>query len=207
MALPIDKNASGLHVDPKNKGVGFFGADPVSQPEGGAPTDLVATGAVKDSDTAASAGVAVKVALDNNGVTGFLNATNAGNADAPARISSAGPFVHVDDNDAPVGVALYFDEDATDPSARFLAVSPTGRDIFVPLSDGKMLRVKHSATAASEGVAVYFDDDAANAHERLLFVSPTDEDGAFATSDEFGSVKVGEAVRAALVGLGLISGE
>jgi hypothetical protein len=137
---------------------------------------------VKDDNDAASVGTAVKVVAREDGVLAFLESTNAGNADAVHALAD-GSVVQVNDNDTPGGVTLYLDEDATAPDSRFLHVSPTAKDVFVPTSAGELIRVKHDASAASNGVAVYFDDDGATAAQRLRFVSPTDANGAVTTDD------------------------
>lgn len=138
---------------------------------------------VTDSDTAASTGVAVNVVPNPDGVTAYLEATNAGNADSEFTDADAGA-IQVNDNDSPGGVALYFDEDAVAADGRFMCVSPTEADLFVPISSGEWLRIAHNADAATDGVLVYFDDDGVDPEvDRLLFVSPTDVDGAGATDN------------------------
>ena len=144
----------------------------------------VNTGGVKDDDSAESNGTDVNVVPESNGILAFLESTNAGNADSVAELGDGGPLVQVHDNDAPGGVVLYFDEDAANPDSRFLCISPTGKDIFVPVSDGSFIRVAHDASADSTGVAIHFDDNGANVYERLLFISPTDAEGVYTTDDE-----------------------
>jgi hypothetical protein len=155
-------------------------------------------GVMKDNDSAASAGVAVKIAPLQNGVGAFLNAANAGNADAIACVGNGGPRLNVDDNDSPAGVALYFDEDGVATGeGKFLCVSPTGADLLVPVTSGHAIRVFHDADAATKGVAVYFDDDAANNYERLLFVSPTNANGAFQLDEATDNISLAVATEAA----------
>lgn len=140
-----------------------------------------ASGVVTDLDTAATAGTDVFVVPDANlAPFAFLESTTAGDANALWQIAENGPYVEVQDNDSPGGDELYIDEDGTGPS-KFLTVSTTGTDLFVPCSDGSFILVTHSATAATAGVATHFDDDATNTYERLLFVSPTDADATFTT--------------------------
>jgi len=143
----------------------------------------VNTGTVTDDDSAASNGTAVNVVAESNGMLAYLDSTTAGNATVTFEIGSGGPTVVANDNDSPGGVQLYFDEDAAAADSKFLAVSPTGADLFVPAVDGSLIRVVHDASAASNGVAVYIDDDAASAHLKLLFVSPTDADATYTTDD------------------------
>jgi hypothetical protein len=151
------------------------------------------TGNMTDDDAAASTGTALNVAgLEVSGTAGGSNlliaaSILAGNADTTWRIGSAGPHLSISDDDTPGGVQLYFDEDAVATDKKFLAVLTTvtgGQDGFLMLSDGKMLRVVHDASAASNGVAVYIDDDAASAHLKGLFVSPTNASTTFLTDDE-----------------------
>lgn len=150
----------------------------------------VATGVVTDDDSATSNGTDVVVAINEDGITGYLESTTANDADAVFAIGQGGPVVNINDNDSPASVVLYFDEDATNADERFLIISPTGKDVFIPTSSGQYLRLKHDASAASNGVACHFDDDATNNWERLLFVSPTNADGEF-TTDDLVSAQVG----------------
>lgn len=164
---------------------------------GGKVAPLLAA-VLKDADGAAATGVAVKVAPLQNGVEGFLNATNAGNADAVFRVGNGGGYINVDDNDSPAGVALYFDENGVGTGiGKFLCVSPTGADILVPVSNGGYLRIHHDADAATNGVAVYFDDDAANVYERLLYVSPTNLSSTVEIDDLTDRASIAVAVEAA----------
>lgn len=142
------------------------------------------TGGVVDDDSAASNGTAVNIVVQNDtGPYAYLESTTAGNADTTFLIGSGGPAVGVNDNNTPGGVQLYFDEDAANTDERFLAVSPTGADLWLTAADGSIILVKHDASAATNGVAIYIDDDAANAYEKLLFVSPTNAAGSYTTSD------------------------
>ncbi len=139
---------------------------------------------VTDDDSAASNGVALYVVpVAGVGPLAFFESTTVGNADAPWH-DAEDAVILVNDNDAPGGVLVYFDEDAANADSRFLCVSPTLADLFVPLSSGELVRVKHDASAASNGVQVYFDDNAADAEDRMLFISPTDTAGAGVTDDE-----------------------
>jgi len=146
------------------------------------------TGTIKDDDSASSNGTALTVGPADPVVSGYFESTTANNADAPFGIGSGGPQVDVNDNDTPVGVAVYFDENATDPARRFLAVVTGDHDLLVPVNDGSFIRIADDDSAASNGVAVYFDDNGATVDERLLFVSPTNADG---TYDTYGEVPAG----------------
>lgn len=202
--LGIKAYPDGLEIggrDGKDK-IGFFGASRVAQQT--FVEALTTTGAVVDDDDAATNGTAVNVVPVNGGPTAYLESTTANNADAVAAIASGGPSTLIKDNDSPGGVALYFDEDAAATDSRFLANSPTGSDLFVTLSDGSVIRVKHDATPTGEGVAVYFDDNGANNYERLLFVSPTDTAGSFTTDDVVG-MQSPERLRTTLINLGLMA--
>lgn len=195
----INNDAAGYQIgSTASEKVGFFGAAPAAQQT----VTLTATGAVQDDDSAASNGTAVNVVPLGVGVFAGLESPTTGNADTTFEIGDGGPVVFVNDNDSPGGVQLYFDEDASSADSRFLAVSPTGTDLFVVTSTGDILRVVHDASAASNGVAVYIDDDAANAYEKLLFVSPTDAAGSFTTDDTV-SMAAGVRVKSALTTLGL----
>ena len=155
-------------------------------------------GIVKDSDNAASTGVAIYVHIDELGETddAHLESVTAGNADFYWALGNGGPVVRVEDDDAAAtgGVQLYFDEDAADPDSRFFAAVPSLKDTFVYASDGRAIRIKYHATPSSVGVAVYGDDDGANNYERMLFVSPTNADGSFRTDDEVGNTSYVAAV-------------
>lgn len=148
-------------------------------------------GKVTDDDDAASTGLAVYLHVDElgEGNIGHLESVTAGNADAFWGIANGGPVVRIEDDDAAatLGAAVYFDEDATDPDKRFLATTTTGKDVFVPLSDGSYLRIVYHASPGTPGVQIYFDDDATNVYDRMLFVSPTNVNGNFTTDDEVGS--------------------
>lgn len=170
----VEFNPSTSKVIAYNKGAATIG----ELLEGG-----LNAGVMTDDDDAASNGTALYVVPGSDGVLAHFESTTAGNASAGFLAGAGGPQAWVYDNDSPGGVQVYFDEDATNADERFLCVSPTGKDLFVPLSDGSLLRVKHDASAASNGVAVYFDDDGASANLRLLFVSPTDADGSYSTDD------------------------
>lgn len=161
------------------------GSSVVETMVGAAYAGTVAEGIMTDDDSASSNGTAVKVAINPDGVTAYLESTTANNADAVFAIGNGGPVINVNDNDSPASVVLYFDEDAASADSRFLVISPSGKDVFVPTSSGQFLRLKHDASAASNGVAVYFDDNGSNNYERFLYVSPTNADGEFTTDDDY----------------------
>lgn len=164
------------------------GASLVSDASGLAvAADTLLTEAIKitDSDTAASAGVAVYV-HSKDGVNAWLEFVSPTNADGAGTLASGGSIFFVFDADgaATDGVALYFDEDATIASERLMIVSPSAQDLRVELENGKVITIKHNADAATDGVAVYLDEDAANSYDRLLFVSPTNADGVGDTDND-----------------------
>lgn len=166
----------------------------LNKPEGGQSVG------VKDDDSAASNGVALYVHVDETLEQGtplaHLEFVSPTNADGTGTISSGGATFYVQDDDAAAtgGVALYFDEDATVADERFLA--NTGRDCYVMLSNGELLKVKHNATPGSAGVQVYFDEDASNSYQRLLFVSPTNANGTGYTAARVSSARAGSQVAA-----------
>ena len=117
---------------------------------------------------------AVLYAAPLDGVHAYLNCDNsADNADDYFE-TAGGERVWVDDNNAAtVGFALYFDEDAASADSRILFNNTiTATDMFVRTSGGKLIRLKHSATAAADGVALYFNDDGADATLRLNGILP-----------------------------------
>lgn len=144
---------------------------------------------VVDDDSAASAGVAVYLhvdeVLEQGSYIGHLEFVSPTNADGTGTINNGGPQFRIqdDDNAATGGLQVYFDEDGTNADERFLANITQANDVFIMLSNGEMLRINHDASASSNGVAVYFDEDGSNSYERLRFVSPTDTDGTGATDD------------------------
>ena len=133
---------------------------------------------ITDSDTAASAGVAVYVHT-KDGEDAWLEFVSPTNADGTGTLNDGGSSYFIFDSNAAAtdGIPVYFDEDGTNANERLLIVSPTGEDLFLTLENGKKIRLTHDADAASNGIQVYFDEDGSNAYERLLFVSPSDADG------------------------------
>jgi len=142
------------------------------------------TGIIADDDSAASTGVALlaQVADDPGSEHAFLNSTTANNADALWTVG--GKNILVDDNNTPVGVALYFDEDATDPARRILCVNAANKDLYIPIGENNYIIIADDDSAASTGVALYFDDNGATVAQRVLFVSPTNTAGSFETFGE-----------------------
>lgn len=153
------------------------------------PQDVVRVG---DSDSASSTGVALYLHVDElgeGGDFGHFEAVTAGNADSYFETVGGGK-VRVEDDDAAatLGVAVYFDEDATNPDERFLATTSTGKDAFVWTTDGRAIRIKYHAAPGTPGVQVYFDDDGSGiSSNRLLFVSPTNANGQMLTDDQVGN--------------------
>jgi hypothetical protein len=142
---------------------------------------------VTDLDAAASTGVAVYVHVDEVSEQGSDNAhlefVSPTNADGTGTAYNGGPtyYIQDDDNAASGGLALYFDEDAT-LGSRFLA--NTGRNCYVDIGGGRVIKVTADASPSSAGVQVYFDEDAATSYGRLLFVSPTNASGSDTTITE-----------------------
>lgn len=132
---------------------------------------------VMDDDSAASTGMPVYVVPTTSGQCNLYSVT-ANNASVPIEDSANGDWLLLVDHDsaAALGTTLYFDEDGAQ-GARFLTVAGHGKDQYVPLASGKLLKIAYDASAATNGVGVYADDDAAALDDRLLFVSPTDTAG------------------------------
>uniref|UniRef100_A0A6M3XNG9 Uncharacterized protein n=1 Tax=viral metagenome TaxID=1070528 RepID=A0A6M3XNG9_9ZZZZ len=127
-----------------------------------------------DSDTAASAGIAVYVVPNTyTEVLAHFESTTANNADIAVNADDDLDAVLVTDNDAPGGVQVYVVEGET-PDRRLQAVIAHNMDVFVPMRSGQLIRIVDNDDAATDGVALYCDDDAADVSNRLLFVSPSD---------------------------------
>lgn len=143
------------------------------------------------SASASSTGLALYLHLDELGESpfGHLESVTANNADS-SFTTIDGAVIKVEDDDAAAtgGVAIYFDEDATNPDERLLAAVPTGKDAFILASDGRAIRIKYHATPSTPGVLAYFDDDGAT-NARMLFVSPTTANGQVVTDDQVGNVQ------------------
>ena len=58
---------------------------------------------------------------------------------------------------------VYFDHDNATATSRLQVNNPLGKDIYVPLASGRLLKITHSATAAADGAALRYDHDAAAA--------------------------------------------
>ena len=164
------------------------GASLVSDANGLAvAADALITEAIKitDADGAETAGADVYVHT-KDGVNAWLEFVSPTDADGTGALASGGSTYFVFDSDAAAtdGVALYFDEDATNANERLMVVSPSGQDLRVELENGKVITIKHNADAASDGVTLHLDEDAANSYDRLLFVSPTDADGVGDTDND-----------------------
>lgn len=141
---------------------------------------------IKDDDTAASNGVAVYVHT-KNGVEAWLEFVSPTNADANLTINNGGSKAFIFDADAAAtdGVALYFDEDATNANERLMCVSQSNQDLYLTIAGGKIIKIKDNDTAATDGVQVYCDEDSTNSYDRLLFVSPTNTSGTANTSTTY----------------------
>lgn len=137
---------------------------------------------IDDNDSAASAGVALYLHLDEKsqnsiGHLEFVSPTNA----AGSFTTIAGSVVEVNDDDAAGsgGVALYFDEDGAD-GEKLLATTPNGKDAYILDTAGRAIKIKYHAAPGTPGVQLYFDEDGA-AGDRVQFVSPTNADGRIET--------------------------
>jgi hypothetical protein len=56
---------------------------------------------------------------------------------------------------------VYFDHDNATDTSRLQCVNPLGKNIYVPLASGRLLKITHSATAAADGALLRYDHDAA----------------------------------------------
>lgn len=140
-----------------------------------------------DVDGAAAAGV--QIYLDEDAIStgvGKFYFVSPTNTDAVIQLATLDGHVHNvtiydNDNAATDGVPVYFKEDGSPLSSRFLFESPTGVDCVVQTENTRLhshyVKITDSDAAASAGVAVYCDEDAPSKTGRLLFVSPTDVDG------------------------------
>lgn len=145
--------------------------------------------AVMDDDSAASNGSALFFVFDSNGGPyGLLYSANSGAAPS-AWSSSGGGMVKIAYNaDAAsnlFGIQIYFDHDASSDDQRLLAnfTSYGGLSMTVLSYTGRVLHIKHDASAASNGVALYHDWNASGgATERILAVVPNNADGSVKTS-------------------------
>lgn len=146
---------------------------------------------VGDDDTAATNGVAIYAHLDDvveQGMQiGHLEFVSPTNADGITAVNTGTgvPNLYLQDDDGATnsGTVIYLDEDGTSGS-RFLFVSPSDRDLYIPLSDGSFMKIADDDTAATNGVQVYFDEDGTDGSARMLFVSPTNTDGTDTTAIE-----------------------
>lgn len=139
-----------------------------------------------DDDTAASNGVALYLHT-KDGVHGWLEFVSPTNADGTGLLASGGSSFTVFDSDAAAtdGVAVYYDQDATNTDERLMAVTQFNQNIYVPVGGNQFIKIKDNDTAASDGVQVYFDENGTNAYDRLLFVSGSNTDGTATTDDEY----------------------
>lgn len=148
-------------------------------------TDDPSVFTVTDDDSATTNGTDLFVAL-RDGAVGRFYSNNAGGNNAPIQTADGALAIVFDDADPVTNLAamvVYCDEDATDADGRLQHASTYyTKDIFVPFSDGRCLRIAYNSAAASAGVATHFDDDAADSALSMLFVSPTDADCATSTS-------------------------
>lgn len=158
-------------------------------------------GIVNDDDSAATNGADLQIAVADhtantveenalNGLIGRFEAVNAGNADVTDNevgTATGGPTFTVYDNDnAETETAAMADVYIAPAGGGFYAVTLSGLDTYVPLSNGEFIKVQYDADPASNqtAVQVYYDDDATNAWERLLAVVVDNADETFTVASE-----------------------
>lgn len=163
----------------------------------------VTAGIIDDSDGAAGAGADLQIAISDhaanvveenawNGMIGRFEAINGGNADVHTNqfgtaASASNPTFSVWDNDnAETETAVMADVYAAPAGGGLYAVTLSGLDTYVPLSNGEFLKVAYDADPAGNqtAVQVYYDHDAANAHERLLLVAVDNADETLTVASE-----------------------
>jgi len=145
-----------------------------------------AIGIVKDDNDAETNGTDIYVHVDEVLETtclGHLESVNAGNADSLLAIGEGGPTVTIrDDNDAATASsALYADTTEAVGGDRLQSAVTNGLDCYIPLSDGRFLKIVYAASPA--GVTVHFDDNATDNWERMLSVVVANADGTFLSDD------------------------
>lgn len=161
------------------------------------------TGIVDDSDTAATAGADLQIAISDhvanaieenamNGLIGRFEAINAGNASIHTNqvgtaVAATNPTFSVWDNDnAETETAVMADVYVAKDGGGFFAVTLSVLDAYVPLSNGEFIKVAYDADPATNqnAVQVYYDDNATNANERLMAVVVDNLDETFAVATE-----------------------
>ena len=147
------------------------------------------TYAVMDNDSAASAGSALFFVFDSNGGPyGLLYSANSGGMPSAWSSSGGGMFkiaYNADSASNLSGIQIYFDYDASSDDQRLLAnfAAYGGLSMTVLSYTGRVLHIKHDASAASNGVALYHDWNASGgATQRILAVVPDNADGSVKTS-------------------------
>jgi len=147
------------------------------------------SGIINDDDSAATNGADLQIAVADhtadvveenawNGMIGRFEAINGGNADVHTNqfgtaVAATNPTFSVWDNDnAETETSVMADVYVAPGGGGLYAVTKTGLDTYVPLSNGEFLKITYDADPASNqsAVQVYYDHDATNAHERLLAV-------------------------------------
>ena len=170
-------------------------------------------GIVDDSDTASTAGADLQIAISDhvadaieengwNGVIGRFEAINGGNADVHTNqvgtaVAATNPTFSVWDNDnAETETAVMADVYVAPAGGGFYAVTLSGLDTYVPLSNGEFIKVTYDADPATNqsAVQVYYDHDATNANERLLATVADNADETFTTASEVSLKSPGQQV-------------
>jgi hypothetical protein len=155
-------------------------------------------GIIDDTDAAATSGADLQIAISDhvadaieenamNEMFGRLEAINAGNATVSTNqvgtaVAATNPTFTVWDNDnAETETAVMADLFCAPAGGGFFAVTLSGLDTYVPLSNGEFLKVTYDADPASNqtAVQVYYDDNATNANERLQCVAVDNADETF----------------------------
>lgn len=134
---------------------------------------------ITDDDNAASTGVAIYIHT-KDGTNAWLEFVSPTDADGLITLNNGGSTAMVFDLDAAAtdGVVVYVDDDGATQNERLLCISPSAKDLIVPIAEGngKTIVFKHDASAASNGTQIYLDEDAGNSYERLLSVTAGDAD-------------------------------
>lgn len=141
---------------------------------------------ITDNDNAATAGVQVYLDEDAYGLGyGKLYFVSPNESNALVRVETAGGHTHDitifhSASAATLGVAWYFDDDATTESERNLFVGVNGIDCVVRTNGyrkhGHFVKFTDTLNAASLGSLVYCDEDEVDKKDRLLSVTANNAD-------------------------------
>jgi hypothetical protein len=161
------------------------------------------SGIINDDNSAATNGADLQIAISDhvanaieenawNGLIGRFEAINGGNADVHTNqvgtaVSATNPTYSVWDNDnAETETGVMADVFCAPAGGGFYAVTLSGLDTYVPLSNGEFIKVTYDADPATNqsAVQVYYDHDATNAHERMLCVAADNADETYTVATE-----------------------